>query len=379
MGLWISMFNRELGKRGQFRYRVRAALAKLAAKLVVLFFASSIAYAQDEIRFADKTTHKETSVLGTILEESPSRLVYKPGTGAGTKEVPALDITDVIYELTGPLKQAYRRALADEKRAVDPTSKDEDRQKAGDEAIKEYQDILPSLTGERQKPLQRHVHYKIARLLARQAEDNAAQLDRAIDALQKFKKTFADGWQISDAARLLARMQVLKGDVLGAEKTYQDLAAIPGIPPEVQQECELRAVDALIQGKKYEAAETKLQALQRNVPSGSPQAARVRIYLVLCQGASGKMDEGVRQLEELIAQTADKDQKAVAYNALGDCYRLNGKPKEALWPYLWVDVIYHQDRREHLKAIEQLAKLFDDQGDKTRAKQYRDRVRRETK
>jgi hypothetical protein len=44
-----------------------------------------------------------------------------------------------------------------------------------------------------------------------------------------------------------------------------------------------------------------------------------------------------------------------------------------------VDVIYHQDKQEHIKAMEQLAKLFDEQGDKTRAKQYRERLKRETK
>jgi len=69
----------------------------------------------------------------------------------------------------------------------------------------------------------------------------------------------------------------------------------------------------------------------------------------------------------------------VAYNSLGDCYRLNGRPKEALWPYLWVDVIYHQDKQEHAKAIAQLAKLFDEQGDKARAKLYKDKLKRENR
>jgi hypothetical protein len=71
--------------------------------------------------------------------------------------------------------------------------------------------------------------------------------------------------------------------------------------------------------------------------------------------------------------------KALAYNALGDCYRLNNRPREALWPYLWVDVIYHQDRQEHLKAMADLAKLFAEQGDTARAKEYRDKLKREAR
>ena len=84
-------------------------------------------------------------------------------------------------------------------------------------------------------------------------------------------------------------------------------------------------------------------------------------------------------MEGIIAKTSDKELKALAYNTLGDCFRLNGRNRDALWPYLWVDVIYHQDRQEHIKAMEQLAKLFDELGDKTRAKQYRDRLKKETR
>ena len=85
------------------------------------------------------------------------------------------------------------------------------------------------------------------------------------------------------------------------------------------------------------------------------------------------------QLEAIISKTTDKKLLGLAYNALGDCYRLNNRNKDALWPYLWVDVIYHQDRQEHQKAMEQLARLFDEQGDKTRARQYRERLKRESR
>src|SRR2546422_1023158 len=84
------------------------------------------------------------------------------------------------------------------------------------------------------------------------------------------------------------------------------------------------------------------------------------------RSTAGKLDEAVRQLEALIAKTADAELKGLAYNALGDIYRANSRPKDALWDYLWVDVIYHQDKREHARAMEQLAKLFDELGDKAR-------------
>src|SRR5207244_11984065 len=116
-----------------------------------------------------------------------------------------------------------------------------------------------------------------------------------------------------------------------------------------------------------------------SVPANDAQAARFSIYQAKRAGASGKLAEAVARLENIIAKTADKDLKALAYNALGDCYRLNGKPKEALWPYLWVDVIYHQDRQEHARAMAELAKLFEEQGDAARAKEYKDKIKREAR
>ena len=110
-----------------------------------------------------------------------------------------------------------------------------------------------------------------------------------------------------------------------------------------------------------------------------PRAVRGKIYLAECLGASGKLQDAVTQIEAIIKQTADRNLLGAAYNALGDCYRLNKRGKDALWGYLWVDVIYHQDREEPLKAMQHLARLFDEQGDKFRARQYRDRLKRESR
>ena len=131
--------------------------------------------------------------------------------------------------------------------------------------------------------------------------------------------------------------------------------------------------------KKFADAQKKLQGLMRGFSTDGPQTIRVKIYLAKCQGGSGKLQEAVTELEALIAGTSDKDLLSLAYNALGDCYRSNGRNKEALWPYLWVDVIYHHDRDEHRKAMEQLARLFEELGDRTRARQYRERLKRENK
>jgi predicted negative regulator of RcsB-dependent stress response len=343
---------------------------------VVTSAISSTAMAQDRIRFIDRATKKESSATGAILEETPSRVIYKLGATGAVKEIAGPDVLDVTYEVPGAIKLDYSRAASEERKAFDPSVKEADRKKGLADALRDYDELAAKMAGERYKQIRRHLQFKIGRLLAKQSEEDPSQADSAIAALIQFMKENPDSWQIVQCARLLAKLQLSKGDTAGAYKTYEQLAATPDVPGEVKQDCALRATEMLILGKKFAEAENLLQRLSK-ASSDEAQANRVRIYMAECQGASGKLTEAMAQLDNVISTTADKDLKALAYNAKGDCYRLNGKHREALWPYLWVDVIYHQDREQHLKAMEQLVKLFEEQGDKTRAKQYRERLQRE--
>ena len=334
--------------------------------------------AQDTIRYTDAKAGKESTATGSIQEENAGGIVYKPGTGAGTRKIGALDIVDIEYEVPGKVKLLQRSATGDEKKATNVATREAERRTALAEAVKNYQAVLLELDKAKYKFAERHLQYKIAQLQARQAEDDPALAEAAIDALGSFMKNHPDGWQISRCARLLARLQLGKGDAEGARKTYGELSAVANLPKPVRQECDFLIADALIQARKFADAEKKLQAVMQGLEAEDPLAARGKIYLAECQ-ATSKLPEAVAQIEGIIAKTTDKGLLGTAYNALGDCYRLNGRNKDALWQYLWVDVIYHQDKQEHVKAMDQLAKLFDELGDKARAKQYRDKLKKEIK
>lgn len=367
-------FNRS--RRSPLRKRSLAAAWLLAW---MALSAPSELRAEDTIRYLDRKTAKEAApASGTIIEESPAHVVYKQA-GLATREIAATDIIDIMYDVPASVRLIYRSALGDERKIADPASKEEERKKALSEALKSYQEILPRLAGEKSKFAERHVQYRIARLLARRAEEDPSQLESAMAALRKFIKEHADGWQISHCVDVLAQLQLERGENEAARKTYEALAALANISGELRQECELRIIDLLLRSKKFAEAESRLQAVRKSVPANEPQATRLAIYQAKCLGAAGKLAEAVAQLESILAKTTDKDVKALTYNALGDCYRWNSKPKDALWPYLWVDVIYHQDRQEHAKAMAELAKLFEEQGDAVRAKEYKDRLKREVR
>jgi tetratricopeptide (TPR) repeat protein len=338
----------------------------------VCLFGPAPAVAQDKVTYRDRAANKDVEAAGAIQSETPAKVILKGLTGSAVRELPAADIVDVVYEVPPRVRLDYTAARGDERKA--DIAKDEDRKKALDEAIRSYQKLERELAGEK-KFAARHLQYKVARLTARQAEDDPARVGEAVAALTRFKKDHPDGWQLLHCCRLLARLQSDQGDFEGARKTYEELAATPNVAPDTKQECDLEVARALIRGKQVAEAENKLRDVLKGLPANDPQAVRAQVLLAECAGASGKLDEAVRQLEERIAQTSDPALKAWAYNTLGETYRLNNRPKDALWGYLWVDVIYHQDRREHARALEQLAKLFDELGDKMRAKQYQEKLR----
>src|SRR5262249_15979655 len=122
--------------------------------------------AQDVVRYLERTVSREAT--GSIVEESPALVVLRT-TGAGGKEIPARDIVDITYEVPTLVRPAYRSALGDERRTTDPSLKEEDRKKAYGDALKGYQEVLPRVTGERRKFIERHIQFRIACLRVQQA------------------------------------------------------------------------------------------------------------------------------------------------------------------------------------------------------------------
>ena len=61
---------------------------------------------------------------------------------------------------------------------------------------------------------------------------------------------------------------------------------------------------------------------------------------------------------------------------LGELYLAAGKPREAMWAFLWVETVYNADKDEAFKAVCRLVEAFKAQMDDDRARGYREKVRR---
>jgi hypothetical protein len=329
---------------------------------------------QDVIHYFNPKTHKNEEAKGTITEESPATVKYKAAGKAA--EIAAVDVTDIDYQpgaddkwdkiTWGGPNTALKRALA----ATKPAERKKELLKALDGYSTE---VAPQV--KKNKLPNRHVHFKIAEVLALLAEDDHAQIDPAIDALKKFKTDHGDGWQLVRATKMLARLLELKGDEAGAQATYAELADNAAAPKEVRQEFGLLVVRYLLRKGKHADAAAKAKAM---LPADEPQATKLKVYLAACDIAAKNYGPVEKELKDILEGGADNDVKALARNTLGDYYQAKGDRGEAFWQYLWVDVQYNQDREELAKALYNLAKLYADvRKDPVRAKECLERLKDE--
>jgi tetratricopeptide (TPR) repeat protein len=342
----------------------------------ILLAGGNPARAQDKVRFFNRKAKatQEATVSGTIQEESPSRIIIKPPQGKARTILVNSDLVDVEYQVPAVVSPDYRKARNREADFYKPTANLGEKQLALKEAVELYQKLLPEA---KEAKLKGQVEYKIAKLLALQAEVDSSQTDLAIEKLAKFLKDHPNSWQITLAARMLASLYMNKKNWDNAQKVYDDLAKTPNVAPEVVQESNLALAQVLVRAGKNDQAAAKLAELEKTIPGDSPEGIRLQITRARCLAASNKLKEAVQLLEGIITKTPDKDLIAAAHNALGDCYRKANQAGEAKFEYLWVDVMYNQNRQEHAKAVYHLSNLFRELNDTKRAKLYEEKLSKE--
>jgi hypothetical protein len=330
---------------------------------------------QAEITYYHRAKKAQDTTKGTIEEESPGMIAYR--LSGRVEKVPAADILDVEYlpesaVVRGEIRKALR--LEDE---VDRAEDADARKKAAQKAIAAYADLMAKLADSRFA--QRHAAFKVARLRARLAEDDAAEREAAIGALSKFLRDHGTGWQVSRAAKLLAQLQLEKGDAAAAQKTFELLADKPDIPKETRQEYQLLAIRSMMRGGQHAEAQQQLRAIQaRLLPEDAPMKTRVGIYLAGCQGAAGDAAGAEKQLVAVLEGDADPTLKALACNTLADVYLKGGADEKAFWRYLMVDALYNQDPEEHARALYHLMQLFEKvKKSPARAQECRERLLKE--
>jgi len=345
--------------------------------LCLLAVAIGSAAASDVITYRDgkKATGQEQP--GTIQDESITSVVIMPNLKNTPKTIDAADIINIVYEeplKTKDAKDAYRKAVNAETAADRAGANAPNRKQLVAEALAEYQKALPKLAGV--KFVERHVQYKIGVLAARLAADDAAQLPVAIDALAKFKAANPNSWQITNCIRVLAKLYSDTNDYEKAAATFEQLKGMNGLTKEMKLDAELQAINSWVLGGNMAKAGDLLRPLLASLPPTDPKFLELQMKQDLILAKSGKFKQAETELKGLIKDAKDKDKVALFHNTLGECYLVNNQPKDAVFEFLWVEMMYNQNKNEELKAVAQLEKVFKQLNRPDRAREYADKLDR---
>jgi tetratricopeptide (TPR) repeat protein len=158
------------------------------------------------------------------------------------------------------------------------------------------------------------------------------------------------------------------GDILAAMGRYDQAqiryAALGSAPwPEYKlRAAVLEGRSLAAQGKHQEAGARFDAALAIEMDSPGADAHRLaaRLGKAESQAETGNAAEAIEAIEQIIAAAEPEaiDLQARAHNVLGQCHLKAGAPKEALYAFLYVDVLCGSAAEAHAEALFQLIPLY---------------------
>jgi len=195
-------------------------------------------------------------------------------------------------------------------------------------------------------------------------------------------KTFLGGapnsYHFYEAAELVGDLALSMGKYDDAVRAYGAMAKAQ--TEDIQMRGNNSAARALVANRNFPDALTRYQAvLDSNL--ATPEAAQQKVYATIgkaqCLGETGKPDEGIKMLEDIIQKNDPADAKLFGrtYNALGACQMKAGRTKEATLAYLHTDVLFYADGESHAEALYWLTKLWTEQQKADRATACRSTLR----
>lgn len=339
--------------------------------LMLVITCQTFVRGQDKVERVDKKG-KAVFVSGKILEETSSGVKIKTQGTNKEEVIPANEITKVSYADLPTKAQIELGKVADAE-----TARDYPKVLKTYEAIQTLPEAKASSATSR-----RYIDYRVASLRAMLA-DNDEQLKAAMKGLGDFIAANGDSWEYPHAARQLGRLQADTGDYAAATSTFEKLKKAT-VPAEFQQDATAALLDIAFQSENYDDGRKRVAEVTGDAKAPQALKDRVAVYQLGLEGAAAKDDAAlqatIKKLEDVIAKSSDPSIRGLAYNVLGDCYSAKGKKRDAMWSYLWVDVVYNQDRGEHVKAMSRLIKIFEDASspmkDDEKAKLYKEKLAR---
>lgn len=322
----------------------------------------------DKVYYRDK---KDGAIRSADGELKPGPAGFQVGTG---KNVIAISPGDIVRVVPGDMPPLDRKDILAQVSF-------EERKEWG-KARDGYLELKKNAKAPPEK-VNRFLEYKIAQTSARAADDAKdveswqPQAEAAVKLLESFMVGTTSGWEVWSAARLASGLEVELGKFNEMASMWGKLANTKDAPADLRAEAGLNEIDAKFRAKRFGEVKTRADELLKTAPEGTLKR-RLTIYQLAASKADTGPAEGVALVEAEIAKTQDAAIRATGYSVIGELYLAGDKPsaRDAMWAFLWVEVVYNQDKDEVLTALVRLATAFAQQGDDERSKAYREKARR---
>ncbi len=340
---------------------------------VLLVFGSASARAQNALGDRIKVLSDTSSIFGSIETITRNEVIIAQPNG--NKTVPVNDIT--LVELAGEPREMKEARAAGNKGDYDAALQALDRVKPEDITRTLIQDEFTY-----QKVLYAAKQAILAQAAGADDEDAAKQnpvemARQAWENLNKYLKDHPNTMHYYEANETLGNLLVAVGKQDAAATYFKEVGTAPW--PDFQARAQLLLGRALQSQGKYDQALAAYDAVVRiggKGPLAEAQVQEATIGRTYSLAGQGKADEAIKTLKEIIARADDDDVDllALAYNALGNCYRIQKDSQQALWAYLHVDLEYGSAAEAHAEALANLASLWTELRRPDRARDARDNL-----
>lgn len=305
---------------------------------------------------ADQVTRRSDRVTlrGEITTMTTTALTVKL-TNGDSQEIPVSDILSVKYDMEPPtLTQGQSN----------------ERSGSLDAAMEKYRQVQSEYAGD-DKRLIIDVKFLIARTQVKTALANPAVVEDARKAISAFRTENKTHFRYLEATLLEA--QLLAMDPKNTDATQALLKEVQAAPVKgFQLQAGVQLGELLLSANDTAGALAAFdQVIQQSTGDAGAVAALFDGMLgkAQCQQKQGQIDEAIGTLNEVISKASESETQtlAEAWVLKGDCQRGKNLPKDALWSYLHVDVLYPSEPAAHAEALFRLASLWAPAGHPDRA------------
>jgi len=238
-----------------------------------------------------------------------------------------------------------------------------------------YNQALTELKKLDAAPLARDVikqdfEYYKALCLAKLAMTEGGDKTAATAAMLAFARAYPQNYHFYEVAEMMGDLAASSGNSADAARYYGPIAAAPW--PDYQMRGNNAIGRAQLADKQFEPALAtfdKVLASDLATPEAAQQKLLATVGKSICQAETGKADQAVTALQDIIAKNDPQDAALFArtYNALGRCYLKQNKPKDALLAFLHTDVLFYAEPDAHAEALYHLSTLWNDMNKTERA------------